>query len=67
MTKVELMTALEWFKDDAELHIVVPHPVLESLMEVRPLQECRYRLQPYRVELVAGPAQQHNSQLSEKP
>lgn len=58
MTKAELLTALEWFKDDAELHIAVHHPALDSLMEVYPLKECRYRIVPYRIELVAGPAVQ---------
>lgn len=54
MTKAELISALEWFKDDVELHIAIPHPVLDSLNEIRSLREVRYRLQPSRVELIAG-------------
>lgn len=54
MTKAELISALEWFKDDAELHIVVPHPVIETLMEVYPVSHCRMRLMPSRFEIVAG-------------
>lgn len=53
MTKAELLSALEWIKDDAELHITVPHPTLDNLMEVFGVAEVRYRLQPARVEIVA--------------
>lgn len=54
VTKAELISALEWFKDDAELHIVIPHPALVAVIEVYTLQDVRYRLQPSRIELVAG-------------
>lgn len=52
MTKSQLIEALAWIKDDAELHIAIPHPSLDSVMEVFPLQELRYNLQPSRVDLI---------------
>ena len=53
MTKAELVSALEWFKDDAELHICVPHHVL-NLQQILPLESVRMNLVPLRVELVAA-------------
>jgi hypothetical protein len=53
VTKAELISALEWFKDDAELHIVVPHEALEGLEEVLKLDSARYQLIPPQVQLVA--------------
>jgi len=44
MTKAELMSALEWAKDDAEVRIEVPHPVLTSLVEFLRIEECTYRV-----------------------
>lgn len=55
MTKEELISALEWFRNDAEIHVCVEHPALTGIAEIFTLTECRYRLQPARLELVAVP------------
>lgn len=44
MTKTELMSALEWAKDDAEIRIEIPHPALSGMAEVLSIDECVYRV-----------------------
>lgn len=53
MTKAELISALEWFRDEAEIHLWIPHPDLEGIGELRCIEQVRYNLMPPRVEVVA--------------
>lgn len=53
MTKAELVSSLEWFRDDAEIHLYVPHEALDGIGQVLPIKEVRYNLMPGRVDIVA--------------
>jgi uncharacterized protein (DUF1499 family) len=52
MTKAELISALEWFKDDVELYIVVPHETI-AMHETLRIEKVQYQLNPSEVQIVA--------------
>jgi hypothetical protein len=52
MTKAELISALEWFKDDVELYIIVPHEAI-PMHETLRIEQVRYQLNPPEVQVVA--------------
>lgn len=47
MTKKELISALEWFKDDSEVFVRVYHPAVTGVYELVRIAEAAYSLPPY--------------------
>lgn len=47
MNKAQLISALEWFKDDTEIFIRAYHPVLTGIYELYRISEVQYNLPPY--------------------